>query len=514
MNVLIWGTGGLAKHYMKFQIFSGCNIIGFIDSYVSEASFWGHPIYKPDEISRLDYDYLIICVAKENDVIIKTCLKENIDLNKIVVLKAKKDLKETEVEWTERILYLDDIKDLFPLLYKVRAKEKAQREYYTNVVGEKMEDYAIIQNFGQAHLVAWIPIELLFSERTEDNYLDVYTEEWIAQNKRWENIPMIAFSPYRSLYLFFLQGQNYPTLYCKWYQKLFTSRGEDSGCTDEQLIEQRFYEFRVMQQALNKGMDFFIENPASAKWNPKGYFNLIDGHHRTSFLYCSGLSRIPVQITRKDYELWCNTEKANIVHDFILEQARDEFYQPILNPFFLNLHAYREEVVKSRLHHLLEAFNGRRFQGKKVLDIGANLGFMGQAFYRMGADVTMLEPDSNHCELLKRLNNLLYTQCEVVTEKFEEYDSEKRFDIAILLTVFYHYFLDEALRDKFCQNLDKHVLQMVIWESGNCPEEEKEHIRRHTKFRNYRHLGYTFATGKFRELGFFIADGSEYLEEM
>ncbi|MFR2694497.1 MAG: hypothetical protein ACLTBV_31760 [Enterocloster bolteae] len=81
-----------------------------------------------------------------------------------------------------------------------------------------------------------------------------------------------------------------------------------SGYTDELLIEKRFREFEIMQHELNCGMDFFINHPAKAKWNSKGYFNLIDGHHRTTFLYYSGITKIPVQITRGDYESWCNVD--------------------------------------------------------------------------------------------------------------------------------------------------------------------------------------------------------------
>lgn len=53
---------------------------------------------------------------------------------------------------------------------------------------------------------------------------------------------------------------------------------------------------------------------------------------------------------------------------------------------------------------------------------------------------------------------------------------------------------------------------MIIWESGGNPEEERHYILQHTKFHNYIHLCYTYATGKFRELGIFITDDSEYLK--
>lgn len=512
MRILIWGVGKLASQYMKFECFSGYEIIGFVDSYAEEKSFKGYPIYRPNEIVLMNYDYLIISVEKDNAAILKTCISEGIALDKTMCLHSREQLKGDGAPCTEQILDIEDAASIFPALYKNRKESQMCQEYYSNKLPRELKDEACIQTLGENHVIAWIPIELLFSERTEETILDFYTEDWIRQNKEWENIPIISFAPYKSLFYFFMQGDDYPELYCRWYQNLFASRGLQSGYTDEELIEKRFQEFKFMQQKLNSGMNFFIANPATAKWNRKGYFNLIDGHHRVSFLYYSGLTRIPVQITKEAYETWCNRKKADIALEHIIRQHRTEFYQPILNPYFVSLNPYRENYAKSRLHHLLEMFNGKCFAGKKVIDIGANLGYMGQAFCRMGAKVTLLEPDRAHYELMEKVNELLYVKCEIVTEKFEEYVTDKKFDIAVLLTVFYHFFSNVAVRDKFAQRLNKNVSQMIIWESGDMPEEEKNYIIGNTKFSRYKKICCTYATGKFRELGVFMTEDSEYLK--
>lgn len=513
MKILIWGTGKLAVHYMKFDYFASHEIIAFVDSYKKDLRFMGYRIYSPEDIGALEYDYLVVCVAKENSMILEKCISERIDLKKVFFAVRNLDLKSVKQSYVEQLPSLSDCSDIFPALCKEIKGHRNDIFYYknTDVLYEEAEDSALIQNLGEHLLVAWIPVELLFSERQEDNHLSVYTDEWRQQNRIWENHPIIAFEPYRNLFQFFLNGTSYPDKYCKWFQYLYISRGLTSGYTDEQLIEKRYREFMNMQRELNQGMTFFIEHPAVAKWNPKGYFNLVDGHHRTSFLYYSGLSRIPVQITKEDYELWSNKETALAVKAFIVEQKRDEFYQPILNPYFLKLHTYREGFTKNRLHHLLEYFSAMRFDGKRVVDIGANLGYMGQAFCRMGADVTLIEPDLLHFELLQKVNELLHINCRIIAQKFEEYDEMEHYDIAILLTVFYPYLLDETIRDKFIDKLNKNVSQMIIWESGNEADIEKEYILQNTKFHRYTHLCYTYATGKFRELGLFMTEDSEYL---
>ena len=513
MKILVWGTGKLATRYLRINLFAGHEILGFVDSHKADSLFWGYKVYSPEEMGVLDYDYLVICVAKENDVILNKCIEEGVDLKKVFFAIGKTFFKGVDQKYVEQLQGVDDFFDIFPVLCKNIKETSEYGKYYRDVtmLGEEAEDGSLIQNLGETHVVAWIPIELLFSERQEDNFLTVYTDEWKRQNRVWENHPLIAFEPYRNLFQFFLNGADYPDKYCSWYQYLFISRGMDSEYTDEDLIEKRYREFMNMQRELNQGMTFFIEHPATAKWNPKGYFNLVDGHHRTAFLYYSGLTRMPVQLTKSDYKLWCNREAAMEVRQFAIEQGREEFYQPILNPYFFKLRTYREGFTKSRLHHLLEYFNSTRFTGKKVVDIGAYLGYMGQAFCRMGADVTLIEADPFHYELMQKVNKLLYTDCRIVAQRFEEYDEDISYDIAILLTVFYPYLTDETVRDKFMDKLNHNVSQMIIWESGNEAEIEKEYILQHTKFHHFKHLCYTYATGKFRELGLFMTDESEYL---
>lgn len=489
MKTLIWGTGRRAVYYMKIGGFSCNEIVGFVDSFPRDQQFMGYKVYKPEDVSQLDYDYLMVCVKKDSNAIFKTCIAEKIDLKRIFFASEEQDFASEEGK-IKQLLKLEQIRDIFPVIYwDIIRKKETQRYYCSQFISEKLEDHAMFQKCGDSLVVAWIPIELLFSE----------------------DHPIIAFEPYRNLYQFFVQGKSYPDKYCQWYQNYYISGRKYLGFTNEQIIGKRFQEFECMQRELNKGMDYFVEHPAIAEWNMRGYFNLTDGHHRAFFLYFSGMTRVPVQVTQKDYDTWCNTDVAEEVHRIILDQKRTDFYQPILNPYFFKLHPFREGYAKNRLHHLLEYFGDRSFTDKKVVDIGANLGYMGQAFRRMGAEVTLVEFDSHHYELLEKINKLLYTDCQIIRQKFEEYDSDDKYDIAILLTVFYHYFSDNGVRNKFIQKLNESIEQMIIWESGDFPEEEKEYILRHTKFHNYQHICYTYATGRFRELGVYMTDDSEYL---
>lgn len=508
MKLLIWGTGKLATNYMRYEYFCAHEIIGFVDTFKKIDSFMGYPVYRPEQIGTLAVDYVVVCVRNSNEEILSSCIKERMELAKVFFINYAQGFGKIDKKYVSQLPDATKMKDISSILYFAMEEQRSRTAYMLENADEsKFRDTSYICNVGNDHVIAWLPVELLFSERAEDNVLDVYTKEWKEQNREWENHPIACFVPYRNLFQFFMRGDQLPTEYCRWWQRLFTSRGMVSGMTDEELIEKRFREFMIMQNELNSGMEFFVNHPAIGKWNPKGYFNLLDGHHRTSFLYYSGLRKIPVQIPRKDYDCWCNMNVATAVHAIVKKQERFEFYQPILHPYFLTLHPYRENYAKSRLHHILEYLGHTRLTGKSVLDIGACLGYFGQMFARMGADVTMIEHDVIHYELLNELNKLLHIKCEAIMLPFEDYESEKEFDIAFMLTVFYPYLEDDDIKMKFLYKINKYVKSILIWESGDTPAFEKGQIVQHTKFKTFQHLCYTYATGKFREMGIFFAEG-------
>lgn len=504
MEILIWGTGKLSARLIRGGYFNQENIIGFVDTFKA-GDFEGYSIYRPEQITSLSFSYLIVCVEKSNFEILKTCIDYNLSLEKIVFLNEAAGFETIDRIYIDKLLHDYDIKNVFPALYTFMRERKMQYKYNQEIRIEKELDdtSAIIKKIGNSHVVVWIPIELLFSERRKDIYLETYTDAWANHIDAWQDLPMISFSPHINLFQFFMNGKEFPVKYCKWYHKLFTSLGTHSGFTDETLIEKRFREFRIMQTELNKGMNFFVEAPAIAKWNSRGYFNLSDGHHRTSFLYHSGLRMIPVQITKEDYIKWCHKEAAETVKDAILDSGRNDIYQPLLNPYFMRIPSLRDNYARNRLHHILSYIGNHRVANKSVVDIGANLGFFGQAFYRMGAKVTMIEPDPFHYDLLKRCNHLFYVKCKIITEPFENLRDEDCYDIAVLLTVLYPYLTKNDVKMKFFKRINNCIGEMIIWESGDTPIAERNEIIKQTKFNHYQHLCYTFGTGKFRELGIF-----------
>ena len=72
-----------------------------------------------------------------------------------------------------------------------------------------------------------------------------------------------------------------------------------------------------------------------------------------------------------------------------------------------------------------------------------------------------------------------------------------------MLTIFYHFYSIPLIRDKFIDIINNHVNLLLIWESGEDFNNERQYLLEHTKFKKFTHLAYTYGTGKMRELGIF-----------
>ena len=350
---------------------------------------------------------------------------------------------------------------------------------------------------------AFVPIELVFTETTESSQSKHkhITDEWIEYQSVYENIPIMKLKPHIELFTYFAHGTTLPDSYFEWYNKIFTTRGLTPDINATQILEKRSSQYVFMQNGLIN--NYFPNHPPKAVYNQNGYFNLTDGHHRIVFLFIKGFNKVALCMTKRDYLNWRNDNALSPVLSIIEKTSRNDYYTPIHNPFFINTPAYRETTSKSRLHHIVSFFMEERMRNRKVIDIGANLGYFGNHFCREGAEVICLEPDTHHHSLACSLKDLIRSGCVFRQEHFEYFEYNGVFDIGIMLTVFYHYYNNIETRDKFIDNINRYIKSYLVWESGENYDEEREFLLSHTKFKKFHHLAYTYGTNKIRQLGVF-----------
>lgn len=58
--------------------------------------------------------------------------------------------------------------------------------------------------------------------------------------------------------------------------------------------------FQLYEKEFGVNRDFFLDSAPKVIWNEKGYFNILDGHHRVMYLFYKGVWDIPVKICEKD----------------------------------------------------------------------------------------------------------------------------------------------------------------------------------------------------------------------
>ncbi|OZB98371.1 methyltransferase domain-containing protein [Paenibacillus sp. XY044] len=365
------------------------------------------------------------------------------------------------------------------------------------------------QGAGRDYVVTEIPVELLFTEldvrsaRT-DHLIESFTDHWYEHHLQCADISIMRLVPHRELYRYFLgERGTAPDAYLDWYEQIHATRGLSPPMSGNELLNQRRLEYGNMRSGLHSGSDFFFEHPIKVRWNPAGYFNILDGHHRASFLYCLGFRRIPVRISLQDYPVWLHSTAAAEVEQTIEDQQRMLIYTPILNPLFYGMHSERDETYPTRLDYIARFMGRGRLKGQSVLDIGCNIGYYARNFVREGAEVTGFEPDPDHHSLLYKLNVMERTEFSVITERFEESKDVPQYDIGLLLTVFYHVMKEPEACRRFLAQLDRSVCGLLFWESGDAIEAEKKMLMENTGFKHYEKLADTFGTGKYRELGVF-----------
>ena len=355
---------------------------------------------------------------------------------------------------------------------------------------------------------AQVPVELLFTDLvTEDekNNIPNYTDRWYEHHKLSGDIPIMRFHSHKALYRYLMNEQGSPSAYTDWYRTIHISRGIDPPLSEEEVIAFRRNQFHIMKDALSSNIAYFHENPPLVKFNRMGgYFNLKDGHHRSAFLYCQGKRRMNVKMSHEDYIYWMNNEELPEVAASFRKYQRSLIYTPILHPSYYHLKSERDHAYPTRLDVIMDFLGLCSLRGKKVIDIGCNIGYYARHFVREGADVTGLEPLAEHFDLALRLNRLERVHFNLLPDRFESSSRLQQYEIGLLLTVFYHHMGDRNIRNAFMRKINQCITDMLFWESGSEPETEKAFLLQDTHFTRYVKLAETSGTGKVRELGVFL----------
>ncbi|MFH5187558.1 methyltransferase domain-containing protein [Paenibacillus sp. TAB 01] len=473
---LLFETGGFNKDV---------KIVASIDNSPSRIGkeYYGIIIKQPEEIVNIDFDYVLITSRTNYVEMANQLLLYKIPVNKIII-----SYEEGHINFFGKMLGGNRTAVLTrPSTYRTETK-------YGNA--------EIVHDLVNDTIITQIPVELLRvnSELRHSNGDSVLA----ASDEFLENNP-IDYQIYRSPYypeLFdYLSGasENYPSAYLKLFKAT-----SDSQAEKVLMMRKEFYDKQM--SILQQGFSYYKEHtqPITVKYDKnRGFFSVIDGLHRATFLYSKGVRHIYAMMSLNDYNAYTNKSNISPLIELLGDFKINDIYTSILHPTFYRYSTLRDIVFPTRVELAFKALRGINLRGKKLIDIGCNNGYNARMFAREGLKVTAIEMDKNIYELAKAISVLENTNVNYVYGKFEDIEATESYDIALLMTVLYWYLETPEILESFFERLNSMVSEMIIWESGDKPELEKELIIRNTKFKKYQKLSITTGTGKLREFGIF-----------
>lgn len=126
---------------------------------------------------------------------------------------------------------------------------------------------------------------------------------------------------------------------------------------------------------------------------------------------------------------------------------------------------YNKDWQENRIRFILSLYNESFFKGKKILELGAFNGDIGNYFTKLGSDVTCVEGlYSNYQLMCEKYPNIKSINCDLDKEEWEF----GKFDIIINFGLFYHLEKNHNKHLKNClDNCDLLFFESVILDSSD-----------------------------------------------
>lgn len=181
-------------------------------------------------------------------------------------------------------------------------------------------------------------------------------------------------------------------------------------------VEKKYHVYSKMCRALEMNPQFFCEYPVQVAWNDHGYFNVVDGHHRTAFFLIKKIWKVPCIMDRADYKAWVNSDQAKRVYDHLKGLSPDQSSRIVIeHPAFYNSGLVNTYETNERdnlwkiFRHL--ASDDRSCGIPKVLIAGSNSLYYARQFRRMGWNTFLMESETCNAALGGVIDALMGMPC-------------------------------------------------------------------------------------------------------
>lgn len=454
--IVIYGCGYLGVLLLKTLETQGLKVECGIDKRGDELeSFCGKPAYSLDTADRIaDKSDKLLVVAVKNVFEHESIAKMLNGLGfRYILYKPGKILEGKSDDYSSSI---SDVYEKLLLLSRPKDQqmggggilEGSEIAPYRSY-GRVYEDHHSIKQ-GDDVIISFVPTAMIFTDETKNR----------KDTRNVSDVPLVMSLSYFELYDYFRFNRKYPAKYIEFCKSAVNS--EEVKPTERwinNIFENRYMIYVNMLNNLNLDFDFFRRNAPLARWNDKGYFNLMGGKSRSTFLISRDYHYIPLKITKADYDRWFNGEyiKTNFTTDDVTNL--DNFIEPIEHPAFFDIPCdnapFYFALQRGVMKYLAQSYGYPAVKQISVLDVSRNNGFIGRMLSRI-VDVTDVMRSSIENEgLFSKLATLLQADrlnvVEGVTKRYnviiadaETYDEAKANGADI---IFVHYAFDD--REKY-----------------------------------------------------------------
>lgn len=481
-KVIIYGAGSLGlSYYQKLKDYF--IVIAFLDQNADKIALPSDisvPCYKPTyEITPKNDITVIVCV---HSGIIHCEIAENLyqyGYNRILFLPEITPCSNEET-YNLRQKYCHFFEGSFSLLKQIPYYyywKKNKKSFTPSVIRETANDVVVLTN-----------IEILYT------YVD--TEEKTSGYLYYSDLPIASFKPYLDLFLYFMNGKEYPYDYINIYQKVQNTFSHSS--LDEFLAE-RYEVYCYLEKEFQNNQSMLTYSPVDVIWNDKGYFNIQDGQHRAVYYYLRGLKKIPVRMSKDDYLKWINKRSLTEFAFFLQNKPDLIFFSPIFHPAFNSIKTIYENGTASVLSTIQKFIGALDLNSMSVLDASDYNSYFARFFSQMGVDkVVSYEQSEEKYQVACYLNELLYSNAIIEFNNSMEMNITEKYDILCILASFSVIKLERNI-----ELLNKNINKMIIWETKENTEEEKTYILQNTKFTEYKLLRSYIRNNIYSEVGVF-----------
>lgn len=497
-NFIIYGAGLIGINVYNHLINNGFNVIAFLDKRANEIK-----IHKNIKILYPKSNY-ITNEEKQNSVIVITLANV---FDHYFIAKQLYKLGYKNILFMDKSIgnntnkYADILNNCYEDLLEgncIVSKVFPIFNSYDNYRKDNINSLIIKDNGND--IIAYVPSELLYTEKNRN--------ENVLNNRfsMYYDYSVYFSLPILSLFNTFEGKKGYDLkTYIEFYK---TSHSKFSLIDDQEAlrhVKDRYKVYNNMSMALNIDKSYFEKNPVKVKWNEKGYFNIVDGHHRTLFLLAKNLYLIPCKIMQSDYTKYINNDKLKFCMDYIdISRSSMNIQTNIAHPYlYSNSRINNNSTIK--LVAICNYLSEKCIDVKNLslLDINSNIGYYSRFFFKMGLEVIGLEKNSTYFNFAKLLNDLFYcNSIKMINKDIREFNSIEEYDITLILSFLYK-FINTDMGIYFLNRVDNLTKKFMICELNNECKYEIDWILNNSNFIKYEKIKKIFDGNKFTELGVF-----------